>query len=64
VIGGLLAGLMTTLFVVPALFSLVTPNKPLDEEVFEIPDRPSHMKRAEEITRDTLSASTEGEPEA
>jgi len=43
VIGGLLAGLVTTLFVVPALFSLATPNRPLSDVVFEIPDKPSHM---------------------
>jgi multidrug efflux pump subunit AcrB len=45
VIGGLLAGLVTTLFVVPALFSLATKDKPLVEDVFEIPDKPSHMKQ-------------------
>jgi multidrug efflux pump subunit AcrB len=32
VIGGLLAGLVTTLFVVPALFSLVVKNKPLSDD--------------------------------
>ena len=51
VIGGLLAGLATTLFVVPALFSLTTRDKPLVEEVFEIPDKPSHMKPA--VSQDT-----------
>jgi multidrug efflux pump subunit AcrB len=46
VIGGLLAGLLTTLFVVPALFSLAIPDRPLVEDVFEIPDKPSHMTNA------------------
>jgi hypothetical protein len=46
VIGGLLAGLATTLFVVPALYSLVIKDRPLVEDVFEIPDRPSHMQPA------------------
>jgi multidrug efflux pump subunit AcrB len=32
VIGGLLAGLVTTLFVVPALYSLVIPDRPLADE--------------------------------
>jgi multidrug efflux pump subunit AcrB len=39
VIGGLVAGLVTTLFVVPALFSLVIRDHPAhDEEDWEIPD--------------------------
>ncbi len=37
VIGGLLAGLLTTLFVVPALYSLLIRNVPL-EEAMELPD--------------------------
>ena len=37
VIGGLLAGLVTTLFVVPALYSLLIRNVPL-EEAMELPD--------------------------
>jgi multidrug efflux pump subunit AcrB len=32
VIGGLLAGLVTTLFVVPALYSLVIPHRPEEFE--------------------------------
>jgi multidrug efflux pump subunit AcrB len=51
VIGGLLAGLATTLFVVPALFSLLMPNRPLNEDVFEIPEKPSHMNRVMESAR-------------
>jgi multidrug efflux pump subunit AcrB len=31
VLGGLLAGLVTTLFVVPCLYSLMVPNKPIDQ---------------------------------
>jgi multidrug efflux pump subunit AcrB len=42
VIGGLLAGLVTTLFVVPALFSLVVRDTPLVEDEDEIPDSPRH----------------------
>jgi len=44
VVGGLLAGLITTLFVVPALFSLVVRDsgRP-DEGDFHEPDRPSHQ---------------------
>ena len=33
VIGGLLAGLLTTLFVVPALYSLIVRNQPLENGV-------------------------------
>lgn len=45
VIGGLLAGLVTTLFVVPCLYSLVVrdrPEEPLEEELAPQHDPPSH----------------------
>jgi multidrug efflux pump subunit AcrB len=54
VIGGLLAGLLTTLFVVPALFSLTTKDQPLVDDVFEIPDKPSHMKKTTRDAEETL----------
>jgi multidrug efflux pump subunit AcrB len=36
VIGGLLAGLVTTLFVVPSLYSLVMPNRPLTTDADDL----------------------------
>jgi multidrug efflux pump subunit AcrB len=58
VIGGLLAGLVTTLFVVPALFSLVVRDGgPVEEDFYE-PERPSHQtaKAADEGNVDALPA--------
>jgi multidrug efflux pump subunit AcrB len=63
VIGGLLAGLVTTLFVVPALFSLLMPDRPLNEEVFEIPDKPSHLRKFSESAQVSPSPSAPPAPE-
>ncbi|MDB5309192.1 MAG: mdtC 1 [Gemmataceae bacterium] len=41
VLGGLLAGLVTTLFVVPCMYSLVVPNK-LEEEAEPLPGEPGY----------------------
>ena len=58
VIGGLLAGLVSTLVVVPALFSLVVPDSGPVEEDFHEPERPSHQTRrpADERIVDALPA--------
>ena len=43
-IGGILAGLVTTLFVVPSLFSLVVRGQPPADED-DIPDAPRRPRR-------------------
>ena len=50
VIGGLLAGLVTTLFVVPCLFSLLIKDRPQADE--EEPERPTPLPPSEAIRPD------------
>jgi multidrug efflux pump subunit AcrB len=60
VIGGLLAGLFTTLFVVPALYSLVLPNRlqPADERDVE---EESKARAAEQKNRRLSEKNGDGE---
>jgi multidrug efflux pump subunit AcrB len=41
VLGGLLAGLVTTLLVVPALYSLMVPNTPITKDEPILPAHPA-----------------------
>lgn len=44
VLGGLLAGLVTTLFVVPCMYSLFVPSK-LEEEIEPLPGEPDYKPK-------------------